>query len=195
MGIYFGAVIKAAFLYYDAELLVNYTALLAREYNWITAENGCKWNYMIGDDPMYKRCDMVLDMAKASNSSFRGHALVWGKEASNPDWFNIDCVYDDNGDLASGCSEPYGNWTVSQKRQIMIEHVKNVTLYYNGSAAAWDVVNEAICDCNPATYETCADYFEGASAASSKCGWSERYGVYLKKPLMPMHIELCRLPL
>ena len=64
---------------------------------------------------------------------------------------------------------------------------------YNNTMAAWDVVNEALCDCNPLQYETCADYFAGASAANTKCGWSERYGVYLKRnvfwPDLPDYID------
>ena len=29
----------------------------------------------------------------------------------------------------------------------MAAHIKNDTLRYNNTMAAWDVVNEAICDC------------------------------------------------
>ena len=52
---------------------------------------------------------------------------------------------------------------------------------YNSTMAAWDVANEALCDCQPMNYETCADYMAGAATASEVCGWSDRYGVYLKR--------------
>ena len=45
----------------------------------------------------------------------------------------------------------YGNWTKKEKRQIMTAHIKNDTLRYNNTMAAWDVVNEAICDCQVST--------------------------------------------
>ena len=55
---------------------------------------------------------------------------------------------------------------------IMVEHVKNVTTKYNGSAAAWDVVNEALCDCSweGSKWESCEEYMAGASNAETKVG-------------------------
>ena len=42
-------------------------------------------------------------------------------------------------------------------------------------------------------YETCEDYMAGSSTADEKCGWSERYQVYLKKnvywPDIPDYID------
>lgn len=109
----------------------------------------------------------------------------------NPD---CDCPYPNDDDCPNYCAVHYGNWSVKQKREIMIEHLKNDTSYYNGSVDAWDVVNEALCDCTPMTYATCADYMDRASTASTKCGYSERYGVYLKRnvywPDLPDYIEL-----
>lgn len=83
-GFGIGAIYKAVYLEHEEELIANYTQLIRREYNWITAENGCKWTYMLEHD--FSRCDLVLEAAQAANASFRGHALVWGKEGSNPDW-------------------------------------------------------------------------------------------------------------
>ena len=40
----------------------------------------------------YARCDTALAYAQAAGAKFRGHALVWGKSTSNPDWFNPDCA-------------------------------------------------------------------------------------------------------
>ena len=47
VGMAFGAVVKYKFLpeYLGEETTVNYTTLMRREYNWFTAENGCKWKY------------------------------------------------------------------------------------------------------------------------------------------------------
>lgn len=105
---------------------------------------------------------------------------------------------DDDDSCPNYCSVYYGNWSIAEKRQLMIEHIRNDTFYYNGTMAAWDVVNEAICDCTPMTFATCADYMAGSSVASSKCGYSELYGVYLKKnvywSVRKCHARVC-LPL
>ena len=76
------------------------------------SENGCKWRYTENDGrsgqhgaEYYRfgcvfnllvshcvfsaglfRCDQALAFAEACNMTFRGHALVWGKEGSLPDW-------------------------------------------------------------------------------------------------------------
>ena len=78
-----------------------------------------------------------------------GHALVWGNEGSNPAWFNTDCVDEGDG-LPNSCDGIYyGNWTPAQKRQIIADHIYNDTQHYNNTMAAWDVANEALCDCQP----------------------------------------------
>ena len=92
-----------------------------------------------------------------------------------PHRFNTACVDDGDG-LPNSCGgTSYGNWTPAEKRRIIAAHVYNDTQRYNSTMAAWDVANEAICDCQPMNYETCEDYMEGSSTAHDKCGWSDRY--------------------
>ena len=72
-----------------------------------------------------------------------------------------------------------------------------MTTRYNGSTAAWDVVNEALCDCtyDGASWDTCEGFFEARPVnAAAKCGYESRYGVYLKRnvywPDIPNYIEI-----
>ena len=89
----------------------------------------------------------MLEFAEAHGMDFRGHALVWGKAASNPDFFDEECVEDADGNMPGRCKSAVPTYTVDQKYKIMNEHVKNESEYYAGRLAAWDVVNEAVCDC------------------------------------------------
>jgi GH35 family endo-1,4-beta-xylanase len=88
---------------YDAGICKNYAVL--------TAENSCKWKYAKKDKPEYNGCDQSLLYAEACNMTFRGHALVWGKEGSNP-----TTLQPSHAD--------YGHWNATQKRAIIVEHVK-----------------------------------------------------------------------
>ena len=110
-----------------------------------SSQNGCKWRYSWQHDRY--RCVYMLEFAEAHGMDFRGHALVWGKAASNPDFFDEECVEDADGNMPGRCKSAVPTYTVDQKYKIMNEHVKNESEYYAGRLAAWDVVNEAVCDC------------------------------------------------
>jgi len=150
-GLPIGCVINYAFLDdptkvgQTTDMLDEYTGLAGSEYNWLTEENGCKWRYSDQWDRV--RCVEMLEFAQNNSMAFRGHALVWGKAASNPDYFDEECVYDSEGNMPGRCKEEVGDWTVEEKYAIMDTHVKNESEYYAGRLAAWDVVNEAVCDC------------------------------------------------
>mmetsp|Transcript_15347 Transcript_15347/g.31617 ORF Transcript_15347/g.31617 Transcript_15347/m.31617 type:complete len:828 (-) Transcript_15347:29-2512(-) len=196
-GLPIGCVINYAFLDdptkvgQTTDTLTDYTALAGREYNWLTEENGCKWRYSEQWDRL--RCVEMLEFAEENGMAFRGHALVWGKAASNPDYFDEECVYDDDGNMPGRCKTEVGDWTVEQKYSIMDAHVKNESEYYAGRLAAWDVVNEAVCDCW-FSYSSCEDF---VADHPDRCGKSDRYSgeydVYLKKniywPDMPDYIS------
>jgi GH35 family endo-1,4-beta-xylanase len=160
--------------------LDDYLALATTQYNFLTEENGCKWRY--SDQHDRGRCVYMLELAEAHNMSFRNHALVWGKEESNPDYFDEGCVYDDDGNLPGRCKEEVGTYTVGEKYAILDEHVKNETEFYRGRVAAWDVVNEAVCDCW-LSYANCELF---VAKRPDLCGLSELYSsnaikVYLKR--------------
>lgn len=77
----------------------------------------------------------------------------------------------------------------------MIDHVKEEAEFYAGRLAAWDVVNEAVCDCW-LSFASCDEF---VAANPDRCGLSELYSsdeinVYLKKniywPDMPDYISV-----
>merc|ERR1711988_529312 len=155
-----------------------YDAFVAANYDWLTAENGCKWRYTLSDNPQYWRCDAALEFAEAHNMTFRGHALVWGSEGSNPNWLQPS-------------NDEYGNWTVDEKRTIIVDHIKEFMNRYGSRIVYYDVVNEAVCDCISWTgskYATCADYVATDSGAE-KCGYSTKYNAYLKRNVFWPDVE------
>lgn len=192
-----GCVINYAFLDdptkvgQTTDALESYKALAGREYNWLTEENGCKWRYSEQWDRL--RCVEMLEFAEANGMQFRGHALVWGKAASNPDFFDEECVFDSEGNMPGRCKEEVGVYTPEEKYEIMDAHVKEESEFYAGRMAAWDVVNEAVCDCW-FSYSGCEAF---VADHPDRCGKSERYSgefdVYLKKniywPDMPDYIS------
>jgi endo-1,4-beta-xylanase len=177
-----------------ADDLVLYEDLAATQYNFLTEENGCKWRY--SDQYDRARCVFMLELAEKHSMAFRGHALVWGKAASNPDFFDEECVPDGDGNMPGRCKSEVGSYTVAEKYEIMNDHIKEEAEFYNTRLAAWDVVNEAVCDCW-LSFEDCEAF---AAANPDKCGVSELYSdmseggikVYLKKniywPDMPDYI-------
>ena len=192
-----GCVINYAFLDdptkvgQTTDALEKYKALAGREYNWLTEENGCKWRYSEQWDRL--RCVEMLEFAEANGMQFRGHALVWGKAASNPDFFDEECVFDSDGNMPGRCKEEVGVYTPEEKYTIMDAHVKEESEFYAGRMAAWDVVNEAVCDCW-FSYSSCEEF---VADHPDRCGKSDRYSgeydVYLKKniywPDMPDYIS------
>jgi len=156
----------------------TYDDLLCKNFDWLTAENGCKWRYTLSDDPVYERCDAALEFAEKCNQTFRGHALVWGQEGSNPNWLQPS-------------NDEYGNWTVDEKRQIIIDHITEHMNRYAGRITYYDVVNEAVCDCISWTgskYTTCEEYI-ATEAGAEKCGYSTKYNAYLKRNVFWPDIE------
>ena len=155
-----------------------YDDLLCKNYALLTAENGCKWHYTQDDDPRYRRCDEAREFAIVCGMEFRYHALVWGKESSNPDWLQPN-------------SPEYGNWTAEEKRQIIVDHITEAMTRYNGQIKYFDVVNEAVCDCVSypgSRFTTCEEYIVTEDGAE-KCGYSERYQTYLKRNVFWPDVE------
>jgi endo-1,4-beta-xylanase len=114
----------------------EYAATVAAEYNYITAENACKWAFIEGQGGQdeFERCDFVTDWAYDHDMGYRGHTLVWGR--GNPDWLEE------------------GDFSPAEKRDILEGYIRNITTRYKGKVQAWDVVNEAVCDGN-AESENC----------------------------------------
>lgn len=123
-GLFVGAAGNTGHLKGDAE----YAAVLAKQYNLVTAENGCKWGAVRPSEDVYdySQCDYVADFAAKSGLTFRGHNLCWG--SYNPQWLTS------------------GRFSADKLRQLLLDHISNVTKYYGKAAYGWDVVNEAVAD-------------------------------------------------
>jgi endo-1,4-beta-xylanase len=75
--------------------------------------------------------DALSDFAVAHGMQVKGHTLVW--YASLPTWVSELAV-------------------ASDVRAAMVNHIQAVVSHYAGKVKAWDVVNEAFDDGNPASY-------------------------------------------
>ncbi len=121
-GRYFGAAV-AAFKLGDSQ----YTTILNREFNSITAENEMKWdatersrnNFTFGS------ADQIANHARSQGKQLRGHTLVWHSQL--PDWVKV--IRDAN-----------------TLRSVMNNHINTLAGRYRGQIHSWDVVNEAFDD-------------------------------------------------
>jgi endo-1,4-beta-xylanase len=121
-GRYFGAAV-AAFKLGDSQ----YTTILNREFNSITAENEMKWdatersrnNFTFGS------ADQIANHARSQGKQLRGHTLVWHSQL--PDW--VKAIGDAN-----------------TLRSVMNNHINTLAGRYRGQIHSWDVVNEAFAD-------------------------------------------------
>jgi endo-1,4-beta-xylanase len=106
----------------------QYMAVLAREFNVITAENDMKFDALRPNRATfrYARPDSRVAFARANDMKVRGHTLVWHSQL--PAWVTT------------------GTWTKEQAKALLDEHVTNVVGHYRGQLAAWDVVNESFTD-------------------------------------------------
>jgi endo-1,4-beta-xylanase len=121
-GRYFGAAVAAGKLS-DTQ----YTTILDREFNSVTAENEMKWtsteparnNFTFGP------ADQIANRARSRGQQLRGHTLVWHSQL--PTWVsNID--------------------DANTLRSVMNNHINVLMGRYRGQISAWDVVNEAFAD-------------------------------------------------
>lgn len=106
----------------------EYGALVAREFNQITADNAMKFKSL---QPIrtvfdFKVADKLVAFAQQNEMQVRGHTLVWHQQLAG--WV-------ENGDF-----------TRDEMIAILKDHVTTVVSHYRGQVAYWDVVNEAIAD-------------------------------------------------
>ncbi|CAM3576919.1 endo-1,4-beta-xylanase [Kibdelosporangium persicum] len=123
-GRYFGTAVAAGRLG-DSQ----YTTILNREFNSITAENEMKWD---ATEPSrntftFGSADRIANHARGQNKQLRGHTLVWHQQL--PDW--VKAIRDAN-----------------TLRSVMNNHINVVAGRYRGQIHSWDVVNEAFADGN-----------------------------------------------
>jgi endo-1,4-beta-xylanase len=113
----------------NIDLLKNngaYTALVAKEFNSVTAENVMK---MAAIQPTqgnftFGQADYLVSFAQQHGMRIHGHTLVWYQAL--PDW-----VTNFNGDSTA--------W-----ENILKTHIQTEVAHFKGKVVSWDVVNEAI---------------------------------------------------
>ena len=130
-----GLHVGAAIGYPHATRDQAYAKMATAEYSLLTAENACKMNSIArtAADPAtydFTDCDYLYTFAKDGDMVFRGHNTCWanvGQPYYQPDFIR--------------------NETDSTKiEKFLNDYIHAVVGRYEGKAAAWDIVNEAIDD-------------------------------------------------
>jgi len=105
-------------------------ALIAREFNAVTAENAMKWGVIRPDGVnwQWQRADTLVDFATANGMYVLGHTLVWHSQIPAS-------VFTDAGGSPLTREALLGR---------MEEHIATLVGRYRGRVQAWDVVNEGI---------------------------------------------------
>lgn len=104
----------------------RYTAVLDREFNFITAEYEMKWNPIENSPGVnnFSGGDAIVTHALTNGMQVKGHALIW--HGAVPTWVN--------------------SLSAQDLRVAFENHIRAVAGHFRGRVIAWDVVNEAIAD-------------------------------------------------
>lgn len=105
------------------------TAMYNHHYNFMTAENDMKPQYMSPKkgEYDYTNADTLVSWAEQNNIQVHGHTLVW--HAQSAPWLTSDA---DGNPL-----------TRAEAKSTMEAYIHNVAGHFKGKLASWDVVNEA----------------------------------------------------
>lgn len=122
-GRWIGAAVQAGLLTSDSD----YAGTLAREFDYLTAENEMKWGpiHPEPDTWNFAPADAIVEFAEAHSMRVKGHNLVWHMQL--PGYVNTEM-------------------TADELRATMEEHIRMVVGRYRGRIVAWDVVNEPIAE-------------------------------------------------
>ncbi|MFD3626581.1 endo-1,4-beta-xylanase [Streptomyces sp. DSM 116494] len=109
---------------YDRE----YRKVLARQFSSVSAENQMKWDYIHPERDRYDfgQADAIVEFAKRNKQVVRGHTLLW--HSQNPAWLEE------------------GDFSRTELRAILREHITTVVGRYAGRIQQWDVANEIFDD-------------------------------------------------
>jgi len=104
----------------------QYGTVLAREFNYLTAEYEMKWNIV---EPSRGSMnlgpgDAIVGYAASNGMRVKGHTLIW--HGSVPSW--LDAL------------------PAADLRTEFERYIRDVMVHYRGRVHAWDVVNEAVAD-------------------------------------------------
>jgi endo-1,4-beta-xylanase len=102
-----------------------YTKILGSEFDMITPGNGMKW---YATEPRqgvfdWANGDQIVNLARKNHQKVRAHTLVWHSQL--PDWLTSR------------------QWTASELRAVLKNHITTEVRHYRGKVYSWDVVNEA----------------------------------------------------
>jgi endo-1,4-beta-xylanase len=131
----------------DAEVLASdkrYATIAATEFNSVTAENAMKWESVEPAQGRYdwSQADEVVEFAEKNDQAVRGHTQVWHSQM--PKW------------LTAGIKD--GDFSQTEVRSIMKNHVIQVTKHFKGKISQWDVVNEAFTASGTQRYSLWREY-------------------------------------
>ncbi len=123
-GIRIGAAVASGPLHGEP----RYAEILRHEFNVVTPENAMKFEWVHPRQNVYafSDADAIVAFARANDMQVRGHTLVW--HVSLPRWLTG------------------GNFTRSEMRDILREHIHEVVRHFRGQVEVWDVLNEAVAD-------------------------------------------------
>ncbi|GIQ71367.1 hypothetical protein DUZ99_17935 [Xylanibacillus composti] len=105
------------------------TAMYTHHYNFMTAENDMKPQYLSPEQGVYNftNADTLIEWAEQHNIQVHGHTLIW--HAQSAPWLTADA---DGNPL-----------TRAEAKANMEAYIRNVAGHFKGKLASWDVVNEA----------------------------------------------------
>jgi endo-1,4-beta-xylanase len=107
-------------------------ALVAQQFNAVTAENVMKWEKIHPEEDRFDWTapDALVDLASAHGMQVAGHVLVWHQQT--PDW-----VFEGAGGKPASREQLLAR---------MERHIDTVVRRYRGRVQCWEVVNEALND-------------------------------------------------
>jgi endo-1,4-beta-xylanase len=109
-----------------------YHSILTSQFNLALVDNTPNWYFTDGglrpspDQYDFRGMDSVVGYAEANHMTIQSHHLVWGEEKWLPPWLKN------------------GNYSPSQLKDLIHQHIETVASRYKGQIAEWTVVNEAM---------------------------------------------------
>jgi endo-1,4-beta-xylanase len=110
----------------------EYSAVLAREFDMVVAENAFKPSevWVAPDRYDFSHTDRLADFADEHGMALRGHTLVWHQQT--PRWLRGEAIPPPD-----------------ELRDMLRQYIHAVVGRYRGRVVHWDVVNEAVHDPSP----------------------------------------------
>lgn len=160
------------------------TAMFARQYNVVTAENEMKPQSLSPQKGKYNysSADKIISWAEANKIKVHGHTLVWHSQSAQ--WLTYN---EDNKVL-----------TRAEAKANMEDYITNVAGHFKGKVVSWDVVNEAFADSASSNWKEglrkdspwYLAYENGADATKGESGADYLYDAFVLARLADPNAEL-----